>query len=162
MESMIKFDDKATVPIHQTCADTWPIPIYYQFNNYHHKYDEVNSGALNLNLVKLPSIDKLVNESNKSAFSFYCSNPSLDHMNASSRKLNKNRSNVANQLGDKLETKRDKNRDAARKCRQKKLEKVAHLAGQVKSLADLNKLHLTELDKIRNEITFLKFQFDQH
>ncbi len=63
---------------------------------------------------------------------------------------------------DKLEKKRDRNRDAARKCRQKKLERLDQLANQVHLLSEQNKLKQAELELIRNDISFLIFQIDQH
>jgi len=143
----------------------------------------------------LPSIEKLLNEPNTSAFSYLSQQsekspkyailpkkPSEEISNNNKTKtkkkgqetnlankrdqyesmLNHNQSMTKAENADKLEKKRDRNRDAARKCRQKKLERLDQLANQVHLLSEQNKLKQAELELIRNDISFLIFQIDQH
>ena len=62
----------------------------------------------------------------------------------------------------KLEKKRERNREAARKCRTRKLEKIAVLEIQVKNLTDANKLEKSKTDSLRDEINEFKQKLEMH
>lgn len=62
----------------------------------------------------------------------------------------------------KLEKKRERNREAARKCRTRKLEKIASLEIQVKNLTETNELEKAKTDKLREEINVIRMKLEQH
>jgi hypothetical protein len=63
---------------------------------------------------------------------------------------------------DKAELKRKRNREAARKCRTRKLEKIATLENKVQELTDKNQTILEESNKISKEIESLKAKLNEH
>lgn len=62
----------------------------------------------------------------------------------------------------KLEKKRERNREAARKCRTRKLEKIATLELQVKNLTETNELQKAKTKALTDEINQLKLKFESH
>ena len=62
----------------------------------------------------------------------------------------------------KLEKKRERNREAARKCRTRKLEKIASLEIQVKNLTETNEMERAKTDKLREEINVIRLKLEQH
>lgn len=62
----------------------------------------------------------------------------------------------------KLEKKRERNREAARKCRTRKLEKIATLEIQVKNLTETNEQEKAKTDKLREEINIIRLKLEQH
>jgi len=62
----------------------------------------------------------------------------------------------------KLEKKRERNREAARKCRTRKLEKIATLEIQVKNLTETNEAEKAKTDKLREEINIIRVKLEQH
>lgn len=62
----------------------------------------------------------------------------------------------------KLEKKRERNREAARKCRTRKLEKIATLEIQVKNLTETNEMEKAKTDKLREEINTIRLKLEQH
>jgi len=62
----------------------------------------------------------------------------------------------------KLEKKRERNREAARKCRTRKLEKIASLEIQVKNLTETNEMERAKTDKLREEINTIRLKLEQH
>lgn len=63
---------------------------------------------------------------------------------------------------EKLSKKRDKNRDAARKCRLKKLERIANLEKQVNELKESNQYDSNYLIRLNEEIKLLASKIDQY
>ena len=62
----------------------------------------------------------------------------------------------------KLEKKRERNREAARKCRTRKLEKIATLEIQVKNLTETNEAEKAKTDKLREDINKIRLELEQH
>lgn len=62
----------------------------------------------------------------------------------------------------KLEKKRERNREAARKCRTRKLEKIATLEAQVKSLTDSNEKQRSTNRALLDEINEIKKKLASH
>jgi hypothetical protein len=62
----------------------------------------------------------------------------------------------------RLERKRERNKMAARKCRERKLEKISKLEDQCAQLRDSNNDLLAELDKLKKQVSGLKGTLDQH
>lgn len=62
----------------------------------------------------------------------------------------------------KLEKKRERNREAAQKCRQRKLEKIAELQKEVQGLSQDNDSISSESAKLRKEIENLQRIVDEH
>jgi hypothetical protein len=63
---------------------------------------------------------------------------------------------------DAIAKKRERNREAARKCRTRKLEKIATLEKQVKELNDRNQYVTHETNVLRDEINALREKLMQH
>jgi hypothetical protein len=72
--------------------------------------------------------------------------------------------NADNDNNDKfrIDKKRERNREAARKCRTRKLEKIASLEKQVKDLKDKNSFVAQETHTLRDEINTLREKLMQH
>jgi hypothetical protein len=62
----------------------------------------------------------------------------------------------------RLEKKRERNREAARKCRTRKLEKIATLETQVDDLMRQNQAERDKTKKLRDEIEILKKKIEEH
>jgi hypothetical protein len=62
----------------------------------------------------------------------------------------------------KLEKKRERNREAARKCRTRKLEKIAQLELQVKNLIESNNLERAKTNTLNDEIVNLRKKLEAH
>ena len=62
----------------------------------------------------------------------------------------------------KLEKKRERNREAARKCRTRKLEKIATLEQQVKNLVETNKQEEAKSRSLNDEIINLRKKLEAH
>ena len=62
----------------------------------------------------------------------------------------------------KLEKKRERNREAARKCRTRKLEKIAELEQQVKVLNDASDAQRSKIRALQAEIQELHIKFEAH
>jgi len=94
----------------------------------------------------LPSIEKLLNEPNTSAFSY------LSQQSEKSPKYAILPKKPSEEISNNNKT----------KTKKKKLERLDQLANQVHLLSEQNKLKQAELELIRNDISFLIFQIDQH
>jgi len=70
--------------------------------------------------------------------------------------------NMDNQARMKIEIKRERNREAARKCRTRKLEKIAHLEIQVKNLSAANELERAKNESLAEEIAKIRQKLDMH
>ena len=70
--------------------------------------------------------------------------------------------NLDHQEAIKIEKKRERNREAARKCRTRKLEKIATLEQQVKELNAKNVKITDESNLLKEEINNLKQRLQQH
>lgn len=62
----------------------------------------------------------------------------------------------------KLENKRKRNREAARKCRERKLQKIADLEKQVNALRESNNAQETRIRTLKEEISQLHVKFENH
>lgn len=62
----------------------------------------------------------------------------------------------------KIEKKRERNREAARKCRTRKLEKIAELEKQVNTLKESNNAQEAKIRTLREEIQQLHVKFESH
>jgi hypothetical protein len=76
--------------------------------------------------------------------------------------LNMTPINLVEQEAIKIEKKRERNREAARKCRTRKLEKIAVLEEQVKQLNAKNTQITDESKSLKEEISTLKQRLQQH
>ena len=70
--------------------------------------------------------------------------------------------NLGSQETMKLEKKRERNREAARKCRTRKLEKIATLELQVKNLIDSNNLERAKTNTLNDELVSLRKKLEAH
>ena len=70
--------------------------------------------------------------------------------------------NMDDQETFKLEKKRERNREAARKCRTRKLEKIAELEQQVKVLNDASDAQRSKIRALQAEIQELHIKFEAH
>lgn len=70
--------------------------------------------------------------------------------------------NMDDQETFKLEKKRERNREAARKCRTRKLEKIAELEQQVKVLNDASDAQRSKIRSLQAEIQELHVKFEAH
>lgn len=70
--------------------------------------------------------------------------------------------NYDNQDDMKLEKKRERNREAARKCRFRKLQKIAELEQKVKNLTDLNTEQKIKNKALMDEINEIKQKLQNH
>ena len=89
------------------------------------------------------------------------------HSNASSvassmSMMNESSYSPADPDKNKVEKKRERNREAARKCRTRKLEKIAELTLQVKELTNSNEIERAKTLKLSQEIEELKQKMRQH
>ena len=62
----------------------------------------------------------------------------------------------------RLERKRAKNRIAAQKCQQRKIEKISYLENQVSELRKRNKIYETKTEQLRGSIEALKYDIHLH
>lgn len=69
---------------------------------------------------------------------------------------------MMNQAGMKQEIKRARNREAARKCRTRKLEKIANLEIQVKKLSNENDMEKAKNDRLAEEINEIRQRLEMH
>lgn len=70
--------------------------------------------------------------------------------------------NLESQETLKLEKKRERNREAARKCRTRKLEKIANLEIQVKNLTESNEIEKAKTRALKEEINKIKQKLETH
>jgi hypothetical protein len=70
--------------------------------------------------------------------------------------------NLGSQETMKLEKKRERNREAARKCRTRKLEKIATLELQVKNLIESNNLERAKTNTLNDELVNLRKKLEAH
>lgn len=119
---------------------------------------EHSTEMINPNLI----LDKLDNYNNKPNLT-NSTNKSIDLSTSSSGATSTtSKSNKYQDYDEKIDKKRDKNRDAARKCRLKKLERIANLELQCKTLVEANKQKKRELELLQEEIDLLKYNLDQN
>jgi len=70
--------------------------------------------------------------------------------------------NMDNQARMKIEIKRERNREAARKCRTRKLEKIAQLEIQVKNLSAANEMERAKNETLAEEISKIRQKLEVH
>ncbi len=62
----------------------------------------------------------------------------------------------------KIEKKRERNREAARKCRTRKLEKIALLEKEVQRLTESNELERMRTSSLRDEVNKIRKKLEEH
>ncbi len=62
----------------------------------------------------------------------------------------------------KIEKKRERNREAARKCRTRKLEKIAALEQEVQRLTESNEMERMKTSSLREEVNKIRKKLEEH
>lgn len=90
------------------------------------------------------------------------SSSNLDSSNPNNNSTSFSPINLDSQETMKLEKKRERNREAARKCRTRKLEKIATLELQVQKLIDTNNQERAKTNALNEEILNLRKKLEAH
>ncbi|RNA26061.1 transcription factor AP-1 [Brachionus plicatilis] len=122
---------------------------------------------------KIKNLSDMSSQSNQSGTCSMKSEPEVNMVGSITDRRNTDRStsstgdmfspvNYENQDDMKLEKKRERNREAARKCRFRKLQKIAELEQKVKSLTDLNNEQKIKNKALVDEINEIKQKLQNH
>jgi hypothetical protein len=85
-----------------------------------------------------------------------------DNSSIDSHSLDYSPIDIVAQSSVKQEIKRARNREAARKCRTRKLEKIANLEIQVKKLSTENEIEKAKNDRLADEINEIRQRLEMH